>query len=200
MAPLLRGGKMGALAGHVEFGGRLRTVLLAVGATAAVVAVAVSTVSPAAGQAASRSHRPSFTVTGKVAHTTTFTVARMKKMRTVSATYFSIGGHPTTKESTPFVGVRLIDILKAAGLRRRARSVTVLAADNYSAHFTLQQVRANYIDQTRPGVRLPMIIAYSQDGRRYRGPHPFRLVMGQAVPGEYNRMYWVKIVTTITVQ
>jgi len=159
--------------------------------------VSPTTTFTTARRAAGRSSRPRFTVRGKVAHTTNFTVARLKKMRTVSATYFSIGGHPTTKERTAFVGVRLIDILKAACLERGAKSVTVVAADHYSATFTLQQVKANYIDQTRPGVHLPMIIAYSEGGRPYTGRHPFRLVKGQAVAGEYNRMYWVKIVTSV---
>lgn len=148
----------------------------------------------------SPSATPSFVVCGKVDNVTTFTVAQLKKMATVSATYFSRGGHPTTEESTPFVGVRLIDILNAAGLASDATRVTILAADHYSATFTLQQVKADYIDETRPGVVLPMIIAYSEDGTPYTGAHPFRLVMGEQMAGDYNRMYWVYIVTTITVQ
>lgn len=120
-------------------------------------------------------------------------------MNTVSADYFSRGKDP--KESTTaFVGVRLIDILNVAGLSSDAKRVTVTAADDYSASFTLRQVQANYIDETRPGVSLPMIIAYSEDGADYTGDHPFRLVMGQSVAGDYNRQYWVRIVVSITVQ
>ena len=148
----------------------------------------------------SPSATPTFVVCGKVDNVTTFSVAQLKKMATVSATYFSRGGHPTTEESTPFVGVRLIDILNAAGLTSDATRVTILAADHYSATFTLQQVKADYIDETRPGVVLPMIIAYSENGTPYTGAHPFRLVMGEQMAGDYNRMYWVYIVTTITVQ
>lgn len=149
---------------------------------------------------ATPSPAPYFTVVGNVARTTTFTVAQLEKMATVSATYFSRGGHPTTEEETPFVGVRLIDILDAAGMSSSASRVTVTGADNYSATFTVAQVTADYIDETRPGVELPMIIAYSEDGKQYTGDHPFRLVMGETVAGEYNRMYWVSIVKTITVQ
>ena len=149
---------------------------------------------------ATPSAAPYFTVVGNVAQTTTFTVAQLKKMNTVSATYFSRGGQPTTETETPFVGVRLIDILNAAGLASDASRVTVTGADNYSATFTLAQVEANYIDETRPGVVLPMIIAYSESGKQYTGDHPFRVVMGETVAGEYNRMFWVYIVKTITVQ
>jgi DMSO/TMAO reductase YedYZ molybdopterin-dependent catalytic subunit len=143
---------------------------------------------------------PYFTVVGNVAKTTTFTVAQLEKMPTVSATYFSRGGHPTTETETPCVGVRLIDILNAAGIASDASRVTVTGADNYSATFTMAQVEATYIDETRPGVKLPMIIAYSENGKQLTGDHPFQVVMGETVAGEYNRMYWVYIVKTITVQ
>ena len=63
----------------------------------------------------------------------------------------------------------------------------------------MRQVSAAYLDETRPGVTLPMIIAWSEDGVAYTGDHPFRLVMGQAVEGDYNRQYWVRIVVSITV-
>jgi DMSO/TMAO reductase YedYZ molybdopterin-dependent catalytic subunit len=149
---------------------------------------------------ASRSPAPSFKVCGNVRHTTTFTVARLEKMRTVSATYFSIGGHPTTKQHTHFVGVRLINILKVAGLKKGAKTVTVRGSDGYSATFTLKQVKATYIDQTRPHARLYMIIAYKQGHKLLTGRHPFRVVMGQQFEGDYNRMYWVYWVTTITVR
>lgn len=142
---------------------------------------------------------PCFTVGGKVARTTTFTVAQLKAMATFSGTYFSRGKDPKEATNT-FVGVRLIDILKAAGRAADAARVTVTAADGYSAGFSLRQVTADYIDETRPGVTLPMIVAYSEDGIPYTGAHPFRLVMGQAVEGDYNRQYWVRLVTTITVQ
>jgi len=64
----------------------------------------------------------------------------------------------------------------------------------------MRQVTANYIDETRPGVTLPMIIAYSEDGVPYTGDHPFRLVMGQSVEGDYNRQYWVRIVVAVEVE
>ena len=141
---------------------------------------------------------PYFTVSGKVAATTRFTVADLKKMSIVSDTYFSRGKDPK-EATTAFVGVRLRDILDVAGLAAGAARVTVTAADGYSASFTLRQVNASYIDETRPGVSLPMIIAYSEDGVPYSGAHPFRLVMGQTVAGDYNRQYWVKIVVSISV-
>jgi len=134
-----------------------------------------------------------------VAKTTSFTVAQLKSMATVAANYFSRGKDPK-EATTAFVGVRLTDILSAAGVSPDASRVTITASDAYSASFTMRQVRADYIDETNPGVKLPMIIAYSEDGAEYTGAHPFRLVMGQSVAGDYNRQYWVKMVVTITVE
>lgn len=158
---------------------------------------ATATPTPAPTKTA-RPPAPSFTVSGKVVATTRFTVARLKTMNTVAAEYFSRGKDPK-EDTNAFVGVRLSDILAVAGLASDARRVTVTAADGYSASFTLRQVNAVYIDETRPDVTLPMIIAYSEDGKAYTGGHPFRLVMGQTVPGDYNRQYWVRIVVSVTV-
>ena len=138
-------------------------------------------------------------VKGKVAKTTYFTLKQLKKMRTFSGDYFSRGKEPEPVATNAFVGVRLTDILKAAGVKKTASRVTILAADDYSASFSMRQVTAAYLDETRPGVTLPMIIAWSEDGVAYTGDHPFRLVMGQAVEGDYNRQYWVRIVVSITV-
>lgn len=138
-------------------------------------------------------------MSGKVARKTYFTVARLKKMKTVSAKYFSRGKDPK-EETNAFVGVRLSDILNVAGLSGDAKKVTVTASDAYSASFTIRQVKASYIDETRPGVDLPMIIAYAQDGKAYAGGNPFRLVMGQSMEGDYNRQFWVKMVVTVAVE
>lgn len=142
---------------------------------------------------------PHFVVSGKVAKKTYFTVARLKKMKTVSAKYFSRGKDPK-EETNAFVGVRLIDILKVAGLSRDAKRVRVTASDAYTASFTIRQVKAFYSDENRWGVDLPMIIAYAQDGKAYTGGNPFRLVMGQSMEGDYNRQFWVKMVVTVAVE
>ena len=138
-------------------------------------------------------------VKGKVADTAYFTLRQLKKLRTVSGDYFSRGKEPEPTATNAFVGVRLTDILKAAGVKQTASRVTILAADDYSASFSMRQVGADYLDETRPGVTLPMIIAWSEDGVASTGDHPFRLVMGQAVEGDYNRQYWVRSVISITV-
>ncbi len=142
---------------------------------------------------------PYFTVTGNVSKSKTFTLAQLKRMRTVSATYFSRGKVPKT-EHNRFVGVRMSDILSAAGVAANARRVTVTASDACTASFSMSDVTEDYIDETRPGVKLPMIIAYSQDGALYKGANPFRLVRGQAIEGEYNRQFWVRMIVTIEVQ
>ena len=138
-------------------------------------------------------------VKGKVKKTTYFTLKQLKRLRTFSGDYFSRGKEPEPVATNAFVGVRLTDILKAAGVRKTASRVTILAADDYSASFSMRQVSAAYLDETRPGMTLPMIVAWSEDGVAYSGDHPFRLVMGQAVEGDYNRQYWVRIVVSITV-
>jgi len=152
-------------------------------------------VKTAAATAPSAAH---VTVGGKVDATTYLTVAQLKKMRTVTADYFS-RGHDPDEDTNSFVGVRLSDILDGAGLAKGASRVTITAADAYSATFTLRQVDASYIDETRPGVSLPMIIAYSQDGAALTGANPFQLVVGQSVAGDYNRQFWVRSVVSITV-
>jgi DMSO/TMAO reductase YedYZ molybdopterin-dependent catalytic subunit len=138
-------------------------------------------------------------VKGKVARTTYFTLKQLRKLRAFSGDYFSRGKEPEPTTTNAFTGVRLTDILKAAGVKKTASRVTILAADDYSASFSMRQVSAAYLDETRPGVTLPMIVAWSEDGVAYTGDHPFRLVMGQAVEGDYNRQYWVRLVVTITV-
>ena len=138
-------------------------------------------------------------VKGKVAKATYFTLKQLKKLRTFSGYYFSRGKEPEPVATNAFAGVRLSDILKAAGVKKTASRVTILAADDYSASFSMRQVTAAYLDETRPGVTLPMIIAWSEDGVAYTGDHPFRLVMGQAVEGDYNRQYWVRTVISVTV-
>ena len=138
-------------------------------------------------------------VKGNVAKTVYFTLKQLKKLRTFSGAYFSRGKEPEPTATNAFVGARLTDILKAAGVKQTASRVTILAADDYSASFSIRQVGADYLDETRPGVTLPMIIAWSEDGVAYTGDHPFRLVMGQAVEGDYNRQYWVRSVVSITV-
>jgi hypothetical protein len=138
-------------------------------------------------------------VRGKVTKKKYFTVRQLKKMDVFSGDYFSRGKEPPELTSS-FVGVRLIDLLTAAGINKDATKVDVLAADDHSASFSLRQVKAAWIDETRPGVTLPMIIAWSEDGVAYTGDHPFRLVMGQAVEGDYNRQYWVRTVVSLTVQ
>lgn len=142
---------------------------------------------------------PFIVVQGKVKKKTYLTVRHLKKMNVFTGDYFSRGTEPPAATNT-FVGVRLADILRTAGLKADAGKVDVRAADDYSASFTLRQVKAAWLDETRPGVRLPVIIAWSEDGVAYTGDHPFRLVMGQAVEGHYNRQYWVSYVVAITVQ
>ena len=140
-----------------------------------------------------------FVVQGKVKKRTYFTLGQLKKLGVYANDYFSRGKEPPEATNT-FVGVRLIDVLKAAGLKSDAKKVYVLAADDYSATFSLSQVKADWLDETRAGIKLPMIVAWSEDGTAYAGDHPFRLVMGQAVEGDYNRQYWVRVVVSITVQ
>ncbi|MEN6351717.1 MAG: molybdopterin-dependent oxidoreductase [Syntrophomonas sp.] len=137
-----------------------------------------------------------------------FTLDELKQMEdiTISDRYFSRGtqkpGWAKTAH-TDFTGVLLYELLADhAGLTAKANRVKIIAEDDYTQVFSIEEIKADYIDETDNGKKLRMIIAWSQDGKEYDPGQgaPFRLVMGQQFAEDYNRMKWVDHIASIVVE
>jgi DMSO/TMAO reductase YedYZ molybdopterin-dependent catalytic subunit len=120
----------------------------------------------------------------------------------VEELYFSVNSYGT-QGHTLFKGVRVWQILqKVDVLENNASTVSFIAEDGYQVQYTLAEVqRDDYIDETNPSARLPMILAWEEEGEEFdpqRG-NPFQLVVGQKEPGDVNKPYWVRNIKTITV-
>jgi DMSO/TMAO reductase YedYZ molybdopterin-dependent catalytic subunit len=130
---------------------------------------------------------------------------QMKEMEAglVEANYFSLNTYGT-KEYTDFRGVWLWHLLQeSAGLTESARTVTLTAEDGYQVSFTLEEVkREDYIDEQDLAAAYKMIIAWEQAGEAFdpEKGNPFQLVVGQREPGDVNKPYWVRNISTIEVE
>lgn len=115
-----------------------------------------------------------------------------------TADYFSRGKEPK-QETNEFAGIRvdyLFDnVIKLAG---GANQATFTASDGYAASYSINQTRSSFIDETVPDKTLYMILAWEQDSTSLGSS--VRLVMGQTVDGEYNRLNWVRDVVTIEIK
>jgi hypothetical protein len=81
--------------------------------------------------------------------------------------------------------------------------VKIVAADGYSMDFAISQIkRMDYIDETNQDVKLPIIIAWEENGRAYDPSEgaPFKLVVGQKEPGDVNKPQWVSSIEKIIVE
>ncbi|MCF6465517.1 molybdopterin-dependent oxidoreductase [Clostridium sp. Cult2] len=117
--------------------------------------------------------------------------------------YYSINNFGTTAH-TNFKGVNLWKLLEQeAQISSAATKVTILAIDGYKMEFTIEQVKKqDYIDETNPQAKFPMIIAWEENGEEYDsedGP-PFKLVVGQKEAGDVNKPQWVSNIDKIIVE
>lgn len=120
-----------------------------------------------------------------------------------SGTFYSLNSFGTTQH-TDFKGVNLWLLLKnKAGISDSAATVKIIAVDGYEMQFTIAQIkRSDYIDETDQDVKLPVIIAWQEDGENYSindGP-PYKLVIGQKEPGDVNKPQWVSNIDRIIVE
>ncbi|MGE5458895.1 MAG: molybdopterin-dependent oxidoreductase [Methanobacterium sp.] len=137
-----------------------------------------------------------------------FSLKELKQMNDiiVSANYFSRGAEKPgwgKTAHTAFNGVLLYELLADhVGLNTTASQVKIIAEDQYMQVFSIEDLKADYIDETDPKKELHMIIAWSQDGEAYNAAQgaPFRLVMGQQFAGDYNRQKWVNQIAGIVVE
>jgi hypothetical protein len=144
-------------------------------------------------------------ITGKVAYEMTITLDELKSMDAivVEEDFYSKNSSGTTGH-TKFKGVNLWLLLEQwAGIDAKASKVTVLASDGYKMTFTIEQVmKQDYMDETAPDKKLPMIIAWEENGLEYNsevGP-PYQLIVGQIAPGDFNKFQWVRNIDRIIVE
>lgn len=117
-----------------------------------------------------------------------------------SGTFYSLNSFGTT-EYTDFKGVKLWSLLNEKALiSEEASTIKVIALDGYSIEFTIQEIkRDDYIDETNQDLKLPVIIAWEENGEEYNpeeGP-PYKLVIGQKEPGDVNKPQWVRNIDKI---
>jgi len=170
-------------------------------------AAALSPTSEAEANKQATQAKISITGTG-IKTTQEVTLDELKQMNNiiVSDKYFSRGAEKPGWGKTAhndFAGILLYELLAdKAGLADTASQVKIEAEDGYTQVFSLNEIKANYIDETDSSKKLRMIIAWSQDGEEYNSDKgaPFRLVMGQQFAGDYNRLKWVNRIASIIVE
>lgn len=105
---------------------------------------------------------------------------------------------------TEFKGVKLWSLLENMGIAdTSSSSVKVIATDGYSIDFNASQIkRMDYIDETNQDIKLPVIIAWEENGEQYDPSEgaPFKLVIGQKEPGDVNKPQWVSNIEKIIVE
>lgn len=137
-----------------------------------------------------------------------FSLSDLKAMSDgiVSGNYFSRGkdSSPNPRAHTRCTGISVYYLLtEVIDLEKTPSSIMVIAEDGYRQSFPIKEVAGYYIDETNPkNNHLEMIIAWEEDGKEYstRDGSPFRLIVGQTFPEEYNRLKWVRNVTKIVVE
>ena len=69
--------------------------------------------------------------------------------------------------------------------------------------FTVDQVKKqDYMDETNPDNKYPMIIAWEENGEEYDTEEgaPFKLVVGQKQAGDVNKPQWVSNIDKIVIE
>lgn len=144
-------------------------------------------------------------IKGKVTYEMVVTLDELKSLDDIIVEEdFSSKNNFGTAEQTNFKGVNLWYLLKNyAGIDAGASSVTVIAIDGYIMKFTIDQVmKQDYINESEPEKKLPIIIAWEENGIEYDpkvGP-PYQLVVGQIGPGDFNKFQWVRNIDSIIVE
>lgn len=105
---------------------------------------------------------------------------------------------------THFKGINLWNLLELKALiKTEASMVTVIAQDGYKMQFTIEQVKKqDYMDETNPDTKYPMIIAWEENKEEYSTDKgaPFKLVVGQKEAGDVNKPQWVSNIDRIIVE
>lgn len=144
-------------------------------------------------------------ITGKVTYEMTITLDELKSLDDiiVEEDYYSVNTFGT-KGHTRFKGANLWYLLdQYAGIKEDASSITVLATDGYKVKFTIEQImKQDYIDETDPNKKLPVIVAWEENGVAYdpEDGAPYKLAVGQIAPGDLNKPQWVSMIDSIIIE
>ncbi len=118
------------------------------------------------------------------------------------ADFYSLNNFGTTGY-THFKGVKLWDLLESKALMKpEASKISITAQDGYSMDFTLEQVKMEYMDETNPDNKYPMIIAWEENGQEYSTDEgaPYKLVVGQKEAGDINKPQWVSNIDIVVIE
>ena len=144
-------------------------------------------------------------IQGNIANKLDLTLAELKSMNDIifEDEFYSLNSFGTTGH-TLFKGVKLWSLLEQkAKISPNASKITLIATDGYSMEFTVNQVKKlDYIDETNPEKKFPMIIAWEENGIEYDvadGP-PYKLIVGQKEAGDVNKPQWVSNIDRIIVE
>lgn len=125
---------------------------------------------------------------------------------TISDTYYSRG---KAKENwaaashNEFTGISLAALIEdKVGFKTEPARVKIKAEDGYTLMLSWKEVKASYLDETKPDKQLTTILAWSQDGQPYTAATGscLRLIIGQKYQGDFNRQSWVHSVNSIAVE
>lgn len=134
-----------------------------------------------------------------------FTLDELKAMEDFifEADFYSLNSFGTTGY-THFKGVNLWNLLEYKALiSDKAAKISVIAQDGYKMEFTVDQVKKqDYMDETNPDNKYPMIIAWEENGEEYDAEEgaPFKLVVGQKEAGDVNKPQWVSNIDKIVIE
>lgn len=145
------------------------------------------------------------TIQGLVENETYFTLTELKGMSELiyEADFYSLNNFGTTGY-THFKGINLWMLLELkAKISPDASQVTIIAHDGYKITFTVEMVKKqDYIDETNPDTKYPMILAWEEKGVEYDPEEgaPYKLVVGQKEAGDINKPNWVSNIDKIIIE
>ena len=87
-------------------------------------------------------------------------------------------------------------------IKAEASKISIVAQDGYSMEFTIDQIKMEYMDETNPDNKYPVIIAWEENGEEYSTDEgaPYKLVVGQKEPGDVNKPQWVSNIDVIIIE
>lgn len=142
-------------------------------------------------------------IKGLVENELSLTLDELKEMDIIfEGDFYSLNNFGTTGY-TYFKGVELWKLLEEKALiSPEATKISIVAHDGYAVEFTVEEVERDYIDETNPSKKYPMIIAWEENGQEYSFDDgaPYKLVVGQKEAGDINKPQWVSNIDVIIVE